>query len=82
MRIMAMVCVFPLMTVVMAKKSVVQARTMPIPSIIAPIITLEKSFIWADICVMAEKQKEENRIKKTSVFLLLRASRLKSSKKE
>ena len=74
-----MVFVFPLITVVMARNSVVQASTSPISSIIAPIMTLDSSFIPNDICVIDEKQKEANTIKNTRVFLLFNVFFLRSS---
>ena len=59
----------------------VQASTSPIKSIMAPIMTLPKSFMPADICVMEEKQKEANKMKNTRIFLSLLVFVLRSSKK-
>ena len=38
-------------------------------NIITPIISLDKSFILNDICVIAEKQNEAKIMKNTSAFL-------------
>lgn len=67
-RIMEIVFVFPFMTVVIARKRVVLARMIPISKIMAPINALESSFMFADICVIAEKQNAEKAVKNTSVF--------------
>ena len=79
---MAIVLVFPFMTVVMARNSVVKDRTSPISIIMAPIIKLDKSFMLADICVIHEKHKEAKTMKKASVFLLFKVLFRKSSVKE
>ena len=69
------------MTVVTAIYSVVNARTTPIINIIKPIISLDKSFILADICIIAEKQNEEKAMKNTKVLRLLNTELLISATK-
>ena len=78
---MAMVFVFPLMTVVMARNSVVKANISPMASIITPIISLAKSFILNDICVIDEKQNEAKTMKNTRAFFDFRVFLFKSSTK-
>ena len=72
------------MTVVTAIYSVVNARTTPIINVIKlikPIISLDKSFILADICIIAEKQNEEKAMKNTKVLRLLNTELLISATK-
>ena len=69
------------MTVVTAIYSVVNARTTPIINIIKPIISLDKFFILADICIIAEKQNEEKAMKNTKVLRLLNTELLMSATK-
>ena len=79
---MAMVFVFPFMTVVMARNNVVNASARPITNIIAPIISLDRSFMLKDICIMEEKQNEAKMMKNVSTFLLLKVVLFSSSVKE
>ena len=68
---MAIVLVFPFTTLDSERNKVIKARIKPIVSIMIAIASLERSFIDMDICTIAEKQKAENVIKNTIVFLLL-----------
>ena len=78
--IMAIVFVFAFTTLVKDIKSVINAKISPIEMIIHEKLSLAKSSIDIDICVIAEKQNAENPTKNTRILLLLKVFFLKSIK--